>query len=245
MKTPILKLLLISFLLLIVPTGCASRKAITEEFVDYLIQTNSGTLDRVESDLQIIDRNLYVTDEKLLELEQVIAPALEWIENQKIEIVKEHRYGSWHSRVTPESLAEFKNDQYEISALEFYARGIGTPNQKFDTVIKVIDLDTKMQSDWDTVEGELNWRKSTLENSRRAKLNEGQLSSSTLNNVIECLGDWDIHKTGSTTYNIGGPGLGMAGGLTTGNWIYDRVSKEIIPADTQSLALQSVLSRGF
>jgi hypothetical protein len=245
MKRPILIILLISLMLLGISTGCVSKKAIREEFVDCLMQTNARAIDEVDSELESIDQNLYTTEEKLLKLKQVVVPALEWIENQKVELLKEFKYGSWHRRVTPESLAKFKNDQYEVTALELSVYGIGTPNQEFHSAIKVTDLATKTQSDWETLESELKWRKSTLEERRQVKLEDGHLSSSTLLSVIEHLRDWEIRKINSTTYSISGPGLGMAGELTTGKWTYYRASKEIIPADTQSAALQKILSGGF
>jgi hypothetical protein len=245
MKRPILIILLISLMLLSVSTGCVSKKVITEEFVDCLIQTNAGTIDKVDSELKVIDQNLYTTEEKLLKLEQVVVPALEWIENQKVELLSEYKYGSWHSHVTPESLDKFKNDQYEVTALELTVHGIGTPNQEFHSAIKVTDLATKIQSDWETIDSELKWRKSTLEKQRQVKLEAGHLSASTLLSVIEHLGDWEIQAINRTTYCISGPGLGMAGELTAGKWTYYRTSKEIIPSDTQSEALQKILSGGF
>lgn len=245
MKKPVLHILLISLMLLGLSTGCVSKKAITEEFVDCLIQTNAGTIDKIDSDLQIVDQNLYTTEEKLLQLEQVVIPALQWVESQKVKILEEHKYSSWHSQVTPESLAKFKNEQYEMTALELSVHGIGTPNQKFDTIIKVTDLSTKIQSDWETIENELKWRKSTLEECRQEKLEDGHLSASTLLSVIEHLGDWEINEINSNTYSVSGPGLGMAEELTAGKWTYYRVSKEIIPADAQSSALQEILSGGF
>jgi hypothetical protein len=245
MKRPILIILLISLMLLSISTGCVSKKAITEEFVDCLVQTNAEAIDKVDSELESIDQNLYTTEEKLLKLEQVTVPALEWIENQKVELLGEFKYGSWHRLVTPEGLAKFKNDQYEVTALELSVHGIGTPDQEFQAKLRITDLATKTTSDWETIESELKSRKSTLEKLRQEKLDDGYLSSSTLLSVIEHLGDWEIRKINSTTYSISGPGLGMAGELTTGKWTYRRTSKEIIPADTQSAALQQVLSGGF
>jgi len=245
MKRPILIVLLISLMLLSLSTGCVSKKAITEEFVDCLIQTNTGAIDKVDSELESIDQNLYTTEEKLLKLEQVVVPALEWIENQKVELLSEYKYGSWRTRVTPESLAKFKNDQYEVTTLELSVHGIGTPNQEFHAAIRVADLATKIPSDWETVESELKWRKSTLEQRRQVKLEDGHLATSTLLSVIEHVGDWEIQAINRTTYAISGPGLGMDGELTAGKWTYYRAPKEIIPADTQSAALQKILSGGF
>jgi len=245
MKRPVLKLLLISLMLLSISTGCVPKKAITEEFVECLIQTNAVAIDKIGSELERMDGHLYATEEKLLRLEQVIAPALKWIENQKVELLEEFERGSWRTRVTQEGLAKFKNDQYKVTTLELAVYGIGTPNQEFYTAIRVTDLATKTQSDWEAVESELKWRKSTLEERRQVKLEVGQLSASTLLSVIEHLGDWEIREINSTIYSISGPGLGMAGELAAGKWTYYRASKEIIPADTQSAALQKILSGGF
>lgn len=245
MKRPILVVLLIVLMLLSMSTGCVSKGTITEEFVDCLIQTNAEAMTRVDSELENIDQNLYTTEEKLLKLEQVVLPSLEWIESQKVELLNEFDYGSWHRRVTQESLAEFRNDQYEVTALEISVYGIGTPDQAFRDTLRVTDLATKTTSDWETIESELKWRKSTLEQLRQIKLQDGQLSSSTLLSVLEHVGDWEIQKINSTTYRISGPGLGMAGELTPGKWIYYRTSKESIPTDPQSASLQQIISGGF
>lgn len=245
MKKSILNILLVSLMMLGISTGCTSNHSISQEFVDCLIKINADIEKKVDSDLKIIDQNLYVTEQKLLNLEQVLLPAQEWIEHQKVQLLEEHQYGSWHTRVTPEGLAQFRNKDYEISALEVFVRGIGTPAQEFDTVIKVTDLATKMQGDWETVEGELKWRKSTLETDRQAELEAGKLSATTLLSVIGHLGDWEINRIDSNTYNISGAGLGMAGDLTTGNWTYYRASKNIVPTDVPSSALQRILSPVF
>jgi hypothetical protein len=245
MKTPILKLLLISLVLLGISAGCVSRQTITEEFVGCLIQTNDATINKVDSELQIIDGNLYTTEEKLLKLEQVVVPAQQWVENQKAKVLEEHDSGSWHTRVTPESLAKFKNDQYEVTALELLVYGIGTPDQKFDAVINVADSSTKIQSDWKTIENELQLRKSTLEKSRQEKLEDGRLSASTLLSVVDHLGDWEISEINSTTFFVSGPGLGMDGELSTGKWAYYRATKDVRPTDKQSLALLEILTGGF
>jgi hypothetical protein len=245
MKTTVPRLLLILLIWLGILTGCISREPITEEFVGCLVQTNAGTMDRLGSELKIIDQNLYTTEEKLLKLEQVISPAVQWIENQKVKLLEEHQYGSWHSRMARESLAEFKNDRYELTAVEITVYDIGAPNQKFDTVIRVADLETKTLSDCETLYSELKWRKSTLEEGRQTKLEEGHLAASTLNSVIDHLGDWEIREVNSTTYSVSGPGLGMDGELTAGKWTYYRAFKEIMPADAQSSALQKILSAGL
>jgi hypothetical protein len=245
MKTPILKLLLISLIILGISAGCVSKRAITEEFVGCLVQTNDIAINKVDSELQTIDQNLYNTEEKILKLEQVVEPAQQWIESQKVKLVEEYKTGSWHSRVMPESLAKFKNDQYQITALELLGYEIGTPDQKFDTIIYVTDLSTKIQSNWQKVENELQLRKSILEKSRQDKLEDGRLSASTLRSVVDHIGDWEISEIDGIAYSISGPGLGMDGELSTGKWTYYRASKEIRPADKQSLALKKILSGGF
>jgi hypothetical protein len=59
------------------------------------------------------------------------------------------------------------------------------------------------------------------------------------------MGDWEISEIDGIAYSISGPGLGIDGELSTGKWTYYRTSKEIRPADTQSLALKKILVGGF
>lgn len=245
MDRPVPKILLLSLVLLGLSIGCMPKRAIAEEFIDCLMQLNATALDKVGSELQRIDQNLYAVEEKLLKLEQVIAPALEWQEKEMVELLKEFDSGSHSTRVTREGLGEFTNDQYKLTALEVSVYGIGTPDQRSSTVLRVMDLTTKVRSGWEAVESELTARKSTLEERRQAKLEDGQLSASTLVNVIDHAGTWEIRAIDSGTYSISGAGLGMDKELTAGAWTYYRASKETIPADAQSVSLRRTLSAGF
>ncbi len=238
---PILKLLLLSLMLLFISTGCTFRNAITDEFADRLTQMNADSIESVAKNVEIIDQNLYTTEEKLLKLEQVVAPALEWVENQKVKMLEQFDEGSWRSRVTDEGLAEFKNDQYQISALELSVTRIGTPNQKFYTEIKVVDLETKEQYDWEVAENQLKSVKDALEKERQAKLEDAQLSTATLLSVLEHSGEWKVQEINSTTYGISGPGLGEAGELTSGNWTYFSPTRHTI---SWTLVPGNLLDRG-
>jgi len=245
MNSPVLKVLLVSLVLLCPSLGCIPRQPIAEEFVDCLIQLNATALDKVGSELQRIDQNLYAVEEKLLKLEQVIAPALEWQEKEMVELLEEFDSGSYSTRLTQEGLANFTNDQFRLTALEVSVYAIGTPEQRFATVVRVMDSPTRAQSDWEAIESELIAKKSVLEQRRQAKLEAGQLSASTLLRVIDHVEDWEIRRINKNAYSISGSGLGMDKELTAGAWIYYRASREIIPADAESAALRKTLSGGY
>jgi hypothetical protein len=243
------RLALCSLLSLLVPlfvlTNCIPDKSITREFANCLVEMNGLAIDKVNLDLQIIDNRIYSTEEKLMKLEQVVAPSLRWVENQKVKLLDEFKSGSWSSRVTQGSLDEFKNDRYQVTALELSVYEIGTPRQDFAAIIRVMDLETRAQGSWQEIRNELEMEKSALERWRQQEIEQAKLSTSIIQNVMEHSGDWKIRKVNSSTYIISGSGLGMAGELTEGEWVYLRAAKEIVPANSQSVALREMLQGGF
>ena len=240
-------LLTISIMAVTLSVGCTADEEIRENVVDSLIQVNLVAIDEMDSELEEIDQELYIIEQKLMKLDQVIAPALEWIEIQKPKMMEEHTTGSWRTQVSQEGLTMLKNDQYQVTVLKFEAREIGTRDEKLSTVIKITDLTASMktQLDWETVYDELEQQKSTLEQQTQAKLENRQLCTSTLLRVIQYWEDWDIQEINGTTYSISGPGLGIDGELTTGRWTYHTNSQELTPADTQGSALKKILLGEF
>lgn len=234
-------LLIIPAVVLSLSVGCTPKEEISVEVVDCLMRMNIAALDEIDSELEKINQQLYEVELKLLKLEQVVTPALVWTEYQAGKEMQQGTTSSWSIRVPSEELAEFKNDQYQVTTLQLTALEVGTPDQQFSSVIKVTDLTTKTTCDWEAVASELELRKSTLERRMQAKLEKRQLSTSTFLEVISYWEDWEIEEISSNTYSVNGPGLGWAEELTTGKWTYYRDSGEIIPADSQCVALHKIL----
>jgi len=206
---------------------------------------NTKALEELGASLELVDRNLYATEVKLLKLEQVVNPALEWIEYQKKELAKTYQYGSWYRRVTAEGLAGLKNDQYEVTALEVSTYHLGTPQQELRPVLQIFDVEAGAPCEWETTRNELMRRKAALEQDRGTIIAAARRSTSTLSDVIRYSGGWKITRLSHDTYSISGYGLGIANELTEGTWTYYETSKQAFPADAQSQALQKIISSGL
>lgn len=236
-------LLLLASLLFL--TNCVPEELIRSEFTECLVQMNGLAIDEANIELQIIDKRICATEEKLMKLEQVVAPSIEWVESQKVKLLGEFASGSWSTWVTQAGLREFKNDCYEVTALELSVYEIGTPNQRFSAIIRVRDLETGAQGDWQELKNELEAEKAALESWRQQEIEHAKLSASIMQSVLEHLAEWKIQRIDSYTYIISGYGLGLAEELTDGKWVYLRDARKITPVNAHSMELREVLVGKF
>lgn len=247
------------FLVFSLAAGCTAdkEKEIREEMVYYLVKMNEVAIENMDSESYSVGQELYPILQKLAKLRQVAVPALEWLELQSEELPQKKQEGSWRTVVTEDGLSEFKNDQYQISHLEFQARNIGEEEQSLSYVIKVADLTTNKENHMETIYKELEQKQVNLENKLESIGEKRLLSSWTLNGIIRMWQDWEVEKIDDTRFTVSGPGLGIAGDslptpdleleekLIAGRWTYHRDSREAVPADKQSAALKKILSGEF
>ena len=223
--------------------GCKAdtNDTIKEEIVDSFVQMVSGAMDVLETDLERIDKDIIDTQEKILKLEHVVTPALEWAKVKEAN-VSTYTKGSWVTQADSKWLAaNLKNDRYQVTSVKFSALGIGSQYQETSVEIKVSDLDARITKDWESAEVELVNKKEKLEQRREAVISSGMLSVTTLQNVIENFDEWVVNKINKTTFSLSGPGLGIP---AEGTWTYYSESSKIVPADKQSQSLKKVLSGG-
>jgi hypothetical protein len=102
--------------------GCTSRD-IAMEVAQSLIQINKGGVEDIDSELTNIDQQLYDTQVHLLKLEQVLNPALEWVDYQKTV----SKPGNWNISVPQSELVQFQNDQYQVMTLTPSRSAISRP----------------------------------------------------------------------------------------------------------------------
>ena len=239
---PFIITFVVFIVILFVPVSCASPKnIIRSEATGVLTKLNVNGIAKVDDDIAKIDQRLYDTEGKIAKLEQVLAPALKWVEYQKT-LNYEKGYG-WKKQVSQEGLDKLKNDQYQIVTLESVANldSSGTGWQ-FSSDIRVMDLKTNEIYKVDVIKNELKQLKDSLNQQMQEKLDSRALSLSTLKSVLVSAKDWEIQETNDNTYSLSGPGLGWAEKLTTGQWIYQRDKKEMTPANDPSIALGNILS---
>ena len=245
MKRQILRVLLVSLVTLTLAVGCGGGNDIKGEAAECLAGITEEGVDGITREIDGIEAELDIVVEKLQKFNQVMAPALEWIEGERAKAASEYGPGSWQTEVTHEGLDKLGNDRYGVTQLELLAYDVGTPEQKFVTVIKVTDLTTKKEYDSEELGGELEEQKSSLLRRWEVRAEDGQRAVSVLESVLEHTGDWETDKIDSTSYRVSGPGLGMAEELTGGEWVYHRDSREIVPSNSRSVALKRALCGEF
>lgn len=238
----IVYLLLVGIILLSFLIHCTPVSDIRLEVMNTFIAMHKTGIANIDSELDKIDEQRYSTEVNLLKLEQVVSPALQWLEFQK---TRDFRAGDWRVSVTPEGLAQLKNDQYGVTKIEFYISQAGSPAADISSTLKVTDLSTGMIYNWEEIKNTLESTKSSLEQQWQEKLKYRELSTSTLNNVMENWRNWKVKRINQSVYEITGTGLGWADKLVVGAWTYYLDKKELIPADEPSRALQRVLLAEF
>jgi hypothetical protein len=211
---------------------------ISFEAINTFITMYETSIKNIDSELDKIDENRYSTEVNLMKLEQVVVPALEWLEFQK---TRDFEAGDWLVRITSEGLAQLKNDQYRVTKAEVYVERGGFSDSDYSSTIKVTDLTTSMTSDWEEIKNDLESTKSSFEQQWQEKLKHRDLSISAINNLTENWQNWKVKRINKTTYEITGVGLGWADTFVVGTWTYYRDKKELIPADEHGRALHKVL----
>jgi hypothetical protein len=203
---------------------------------------NKSSVATIDSDLQEIDQYRYLAEVKLSKLEQVVSPALKWLETQK---TREFKTGDWLVRVTPEGLAKLKNDQYRVTEVDYYISRAGSFAQDISVTLKVADLTMDRTDKWEEFKDYLESTISSLKQQWQEKLKHREIAISTLNNLIKNWQSWKVIKVNEATYQITGVGLGWLDKLTTGTWNYYRDKNELIPSDEPAKNLQKVLLVDF
>lgn len=226
------------FLIMVVvlSTGCTSR-AIAVEVAQSLIQMNKGGVENIDSDIIKTDQQLYDAQVHLLKLEQVLNPALKWVDYQK----EVSRPGEWDIKVTPDGLAQLKNDQFEVTALEVLITRDSLTVTQSSYTIKIREFATMQIDDGNTLHDSLVDSQNLLEQNRKAMVDARDLSVSTMNNILKYVNDWEIKKISGTTYSVSGPGLGWSEQLTSGAWKYDRDKGTLVPDDKQADNLNTII----
>jgi len=192
--------------------------------------------------LQEIDERRYAAETKLLKLEQVVSPALKWLETQK---KRDFKAGNWLVRITPEGLTQLKNEYYRVTEVEFYISRAGSPAPDISTTIKVADMTMDRIDKWEEFKNYLESVVLSQKQQWQEKIQNRELSISTINAVMKTWPDWKVKKINQTTYEISGMGLGWIDKLVAGTWTYYRDRNELMPVDEPGKALHKVILLDF
>ena len=238
-KTPIkVTVVIVVSILALMPLlpGCGSDTTMATEVVDSLLQINAEAIERTDTEVAGLDEDLKNATTDLARLDNVVEPALEWVELQK-----SNRYskGTWVTDVFPQRLSELRNDWYEIIVLQYVASNVGSDDEKYYPVIKIRILTNDTVYGWEQLDIQIRDQIWTLTQQRSSILQRQHQSASVLANVLTYKNEWKVKNTGDNEYSISGPGLGLSG---TGVWTYNSLSKKIVPANSDAEALRKVLA---
>jgi hypothetical protein len=222
---------------IVIPSaGCTSR-AVASEAAQSLIQMNKAAVENIDSEIATLDRQLYDAQELTLKLEQVLDPALKWVDYQK----SVSRPGKWDIKVTQGGLDQLKNDRYQVTALEVIITRDSTKVTDSSYTLKVQEFPTMQIDDANYLQAHLTDSQNLLEQNRKAMADARDLSVSTMSNLLKYVNDWKIERVSGATYSISGPGLGWSEQLTSGTWEYNRDTGTLVPVDKQADALNSII----
>jgi hypothetical protein len=146
----------------------------------------------------------------------------------------------------PEEQAKLvKNDRYEISMLSLSATRLPDDTMQFEPSIRVTDVVKGDSYSNLVIATRLKDAKDELDRTKKAKLAVRDVSVSAFKDVSRYASGWTVYRIDDNKYSVTGPGLGWAGKVIDGNWVYYRDRKEISPVDGPAIALRNVLSVNY
>ncbi len=236
--------LLVGIMLL---TGCASTSTseVVEEVrakvVNSLTVIRDTTSNELGAEISRIDQEISALNSQLNKLNQVAAPALDWVQIQRAD-AERAGYGGKRTVEAGGYLEsdQFKNDQFRVVKLQFTSELL-SGSTKYTSVIQVEDLITGDVRPLEELRTELEGKISAQTLQRNARKKTYDLAATTADGVLSQSQNWQLIKVNVTTYNVSGQGLGMAQGLTTGVWTYYLEPEGLVPSDAASSALLKVL----
>jgi hypothetical protein len=222
--------------------GCVTGEPtenINSVFADTLVSISESTLERYSSQVTPLDSQLTEVETKLNKLENIVGPALKWIEDTKETAERENWGGSQVARVSKD-LEKLQNDQYRVIKLELLATMISA-GIKFEPTILIDNVKTGQVVPYEELRDSLQEQVDTLKKQRQGILQKWDLVKGVGTDVLNQSSNWTIEKLNETTYRISGDGLGWHNGLIGGEWLYDTNSGTSKPSDSNAQALRNLL----
>jgi len=217
-------------------TGCSSR-AISGEVAQSLVEMSKGRVESIDSEIANTDQELHSAQEHLLKLQQVLDAALAWVDFQKTI----QRPGKWDIKVTPDGLAQLKNDQFQVTELSCVIVRDSIQVTESSYTIKMQDFTTMEIDDGIALQSKLTYGVNQLQQNREVMSAARDLSIFTVNNVLKYVSDWQVKKINGKTYDVSGAGLGWTDQLTAGVWKFDQENGTLLPEDAPATALNDIV----
>lgn len=210
-------------------------KAESVEAFKTVIDTSIANSD---DDLARLDKELFENKERQLKVQYVVAPAIEWAEDQQVEMgVK--LAGTWIRKLDQSWIADkFSSDLYQVIEVTVLGSEMGSQREEITYKIIIKDLTTGSSGEWQSILNDLEAQQAVFEQRRQTFMEEARQVVSTFDNVIQHYDEWEVKKISETTFQISGPGLGIP---NEGSWVFYRDKGEIVAADGPAKSLEKVL----
>jgi hypothetical protein len=118
-------------------------------------------------------------------------------------------------------------------------------NAKFDVTIRIADSIKGKSSFIEDLQNDLSLQKEELENVRKLKSAQRDVSISAFSSLGQYVKWWTIYKVDQNRYSVRGPGLGWTGKIIDGQWIYQLDKHEMVPLDGPAISLRNILQVNF
>jgi hypothetical protein len=222
--------------------GCISgpgETQVQDKVADKLVLMTRDAITGWDKEITRIDVELTQAEVKLGKLNQVLKPALQWVDLMKAQAQKEQWTGD--TVEVMEDLDQLKNDQFKVAKLQFLVEMLSA-GIKYSSNIQVFDFVTGKVIPYEELRNALQAQVNTLAQQREAKVNTRNTARSTALSVLKQYQAWNAQKVNSSTYNVIGNGLGLNMALTTGTWTYHTDTGQLDPANAAATNLQKVLT---
>ena len=238
LKKPAVYLLCLLLLVIaLAVSGCTEDTGpVINRFLDDLITRTDNAVTTSISRLQSNEQEIDALRIKRNALEQVAAPAREWLEVQQ---EKADKY-DWSRKtlLVIEDLPKLRNDRYEVAKLGFAMELMG----QYEAVIDIKDLSTGIIEPYEKVRAAIDEAEYTLVQEGNLIASSIQRASIAIDKVMDRYGEIQAAKIDSGSYKIIGP-LGLDGNdnLVQSQWVYNLDLQKAEPAHQQAIQLQRIL----
>lgn len=226
---------------LFITLGSASSDDVGTRLLDYLSTVKRGTMEQLDTDIEKIDGEIALLAEKKQKFNQVVTPAIQWVEIQKGEVT-DMETGSWTTTIEPEGLKKLKNDTYEVVSVAFTARQVNTAEEELTYEIKVKDLNNNIANDWEVVNDNVTEQINKRIDMRKSKVDQRADLNTVFLDMSSHWQGWSVQGHDKDVVAISGYGLGYQGTVTDGIWYYNEETGEAIPGDSNAEGLEQLFA---
>jgi hypothetical protein len=218
-------------------SGCADDTGpVINLFLDDLVTRTDNAVNSSISRLNSIEQEMDAIRVQRNSLEQVVAPAREWLSLKQGEAEKY----DWSRKVflVIEDLPKLRNDRYEVARLGFSMELMGV----YDLVIDIKDLSTGEIKPYEKVRAAIDEAEYTLVQEGNLITSSIQKASGAISKVMDRYNEIQATKINTSSYKLVGPlGLDDSNNLVQSQWTYNLELKKAEPAHQQAVQMQRVL----